>query len=168
MISQMHTSRRMGTERRVVEFEFSPSQIKELYYKAQSRLEPLRDVAEQILLTSIGAGVLLGRGINRALKTAHQAGQEAAQRPGPITKAFLRLVRTPQTYSTTEIRVCPPKLPLDRYDELTASEITEALAGLSREQLLIIREYELGHKNRVTVLRAIEHLLEGKSAPQEP
>jgi poly(hydroxyalkanoate) granule-associated protein len=45
--------------------------------------------------------------------------------------------------------------PLPRYDELTAEEIVDRLAGLDPAELLHVKVYELEHANRVTVLRAV-------------
>ena len=46
------------------------------------------------------------------------------------------------------------------YDELAAKDIVGKLAALPKEKLIEIREYEVKGKNRVTVLREIDVLLE--------
>ena len=46
------------------------------------------------------------------------------------------------------------------YDELAAKDIVAKLAVLPKEKLIEIREYEVKGKNRVTVLREIDVLLE--------
>ena len=46
------------------------------------------------------------------------------------------------------------------YDELAAKDIVGKLAVLPKEKLIEIREYEVKGKNRVTVLREIDVLLE--------
>ena len=46
------------------------------------------------------------------------------------------------------------------YDELAAKDIVGKLASLPKESLIEIREYEVRGKNRVTVLREIDVLLE--------
>ena len=46
------------------------------------------------------------------------------------------------------------------YDELAAKDIVGKLAVLPKEKLIEIREYEVRGKNRVTVLREIDVLLE--------
>ena len=46
------------------------------------------------------------------------------------------------------------------YDELPAKEITLKLPTFSREQLTDLRVYEVANKNRVTVLREIDALME--------
>ncbi|MGH2543187.1 MAG: hypothetical protein ACRDIB_10330, partial [Ardenticatenaceae bacterium] len=49
--------------------------------------------------------------------------------------------------------------PIANYDELNAQEVESALEGLDLAQLGAVRAYELSHKNRVTVLRAIDQKL---------
>jgi len=49
--------------------------------------------------------------------------------------------------------------PIDGYDDLTAAQITKRLDGLDDAQLGKVRDYERGHGNRKTVLRAIEQRL---------
>ena len=46
------------------------------------------------------------------------------------------------------------------YDEMAAKDIVGKLAALPKEKLIEIREYEVKGKNRVTVLREIDVLLE--------
>jgi poly(hydroxyalkanoate) granule-associated protein len=52
--------------------------------------------------------------------------------------------------------------PLPRYDELTAEEVIERLAGLNDAELLHVKVYEQEHGNRVTVLRAVVDKLTAK------
>lgn len=49
---------------------------------------------------------------------------------------------------------------LPGYDELAAKDIVAKLPGMPEEALLKVREYEVKNKNRVTVLREIDVLLE--------
>jgi phosphosulfolactate synthase (CoM biosynthesis protein A) len=46
------------------------------------------------------------------------------------------------------------------YDEMAAKDIVGQLPGMPKEKLIEIREYEVKGKNRVTVLREIDVLLE--------
>jgi phosphosulfolactate synthase (CoM biosynthesis protein A) len=46
------------------------------------------------------------------------------------------------------------------YDEMAAKDIVAQLPGMPKEKLIEIREYEVKGKNRVTVLREIDVLLE--------
>ena len=52
-------------------------------------------------------------------------------------------------------------LPFQGYDELTVKELSEKLSGMGDEALKAVRAYEAGTKNRVTVLRQIDEMLEG-------
>jgi hypothetical protein len=51
-------------------------------------------------------------------------------------------------------------LPIDGYDDLTARQVTEQLPALTATQLRRLREYELRHANRKSVLTAVERLLD--------
>ena len=50
-------------------------------------------------------------------------------------------------------------LPIVGYDELTASQIRQRLAGLNGSELRKIRDYERRHANRKTVLTGVEKRL---------
>jgi hypothetical protein len=50
--------------------------------------------------------------------------------------------------------------PFEGYDELNVRQVTERLSEMTPEELTRVREYEQATKNRVTVLRAVEKLLE--------
>jgi polyhydroxyalkanoate synthesis regulator phasin len=50
-------------------------------------------------------------------------------------------------------------LPISGYDELTAGQVAERLAGLSPAQLRKLREYERRHANRKSVLASIDRRL---------
>ncbi len=49
--------------------------------------------------------------------------------------------------------------PIPSYDDRTAEEIIAAFDGLDAMQLRTVRAYEVNHKNRVTVLRAVDETL---------
>lgn len=55
--------------------------------------------------------------------------------------------------------------PLPGYDKLNAEHVVEQLQALPEPKLLAVRNYEQTHSNRVTVLRAVDKLLEPK--PEE-
>jgi hypothetical protein len=48
---------------------------------------------------------------------------------------------------------------IDNYDDLNVGQVKEALEGLSAYQLDKVRRYEMAHKNRVTVMRALDDLV---------
>lgn len=47
-------------------------------------------------------------------------------------------------------------LPIDNYQHLRADQVARRISGCSKKQLDKIEHYEKGHKNRKTVLSAIE------------
>lgn len=58
--------------------------------------------------------------------------------------------------------------PIARYDELTVGEVEQALDGLDAAELGVVRGYEIAHKNRVTLLRAIDEKLEARAQQAMP
>lgn len=56
-------------------------------------------------------------------------------------------------------------LPIANYDELNAQAIIDTLSGYDAEGLAKIRDFEIAHKNRVTVLREIEERLKAITEP---
>ncbi|NLG48794.1 MAG: hypothetical protein GX552_01625 [Chloroflexi bacterium] len=150
------------SERRVVEAEIRLPKLEELELP-KIDMEPVKAVAEQVLLTGLGVSILIGRGLVKAAKAAYRAGSEAAEHPGPLTQALLGLVRREpdkaHPSATTEIKVRVPILPVDNYDQLTTDELFVRLASLSDDQLQVLREYELTHQARPQVLEAIDRYL---------
>jgi uncharacterized protein (DUF433 family) len=123
-------------------------------------LEPARRLAEDILLTGLGAMVLVGRGVGNAVRAANQAGAEAAEHPGPLADVLLKLVRKPGATSTGEgIRVQVPILPINNYDARSPEEILAHLPKLSEDQLRVLRDYEMARARRTTILKAIDRQL---------
>jgi len=53
-------------------------------------------------------------------------------------------------------RIKVPMLPIDNYNQLDSKQVVNRLAGLSNEQLRMIRAHEARHKNRKGVLDAID------------
>jgi poly(hydroxyalkanoate) granule-associated protein len=50
--------------------------------------------------------------------------------------------------------------PMPRYEQMTAKEVVGQLNGLSIEELRAVKEYEMAHENRVTVLREVDNRLQ--------
>lgn len=150
---------RERAQRREVELEIKLPRVEELKLP-KVNLEPARAIAEQVLLTGLGVGILVARGVVYAVKAANQAGVEAAKHPGPVVGALLSLVRKrePSPKALAEIRRVPV-LPIDNYDNLPPTDILARLAQLSPEQLRVVREYERNHQARAEVLEAIDHQL---------
>lgn len=56
---------------------------------------------------------------------------------------------------------------IDNYDELNVDEIVTHLDALDAIELQLVRKHEISHKNRITVLRAIDQKLAEKEAMSE-
>lgn len=50
-------------------------------------------------------------------------------------------------------------LPIPEYETLTAAQVTQKLEDLTDPQLRVVRDHEVHHANRVSVLRAIDKRL---------
>lgn len=145
----------------IVEFEYQFPRLDEVELPKMN-LEPLRETAERALLIGIGATVLVARGIGSLVTSAARAGQEAAEHPGPVTRALLRLVRRPGEGAPAAegaARVRVPVVPITDYDNLTAAEIITRLADLTPDQLRTVRDYEARNQARESVLMAVDQHL---------
>jgi hypothetical protein len=156
----MDTGEERSAPRRVVELEFRLPRLEEIKLP-KVNLEPARVVAEQVLLTSLGIGVLLARGVVYAVRAANQAGAEAAKNPGPVTSALLGLVRRkePTTAPSGGVRMKVPVLPINNYDDLALQDVLGRLPQLTAEQLRVVCEYERDHQARAEVIEAIDRQL---------
>jgi hypothetical protein len=75
------------------------------------------------------------------------------------------------TVATTEIAVSGSHgngssrpLAIPGYDSLSASQVVQRLAGLSRPELIDVRDHEQSHRHRRTILNRVEQLLAGVDA----
>ncbi len=59
-----------------------------------------------------------------------------------------------------EVQAAVTEAVVEGYDEMPAKDVIAMLPSFSKEMLAKVREYEVGNKNRVTVLREIDELLE--------
>ena len=59
-----------------------------------------------------------------------------------------------------EVQAAVTEAVVEGYDEMPAKDVLAMLPSFSKEMLAKVREYEAGNKNRVTVLREIDELLE--------
>ena len=157
----MNSPQRPGTPGRVVEAEISLPKLDELELP-KIDLEPMRAMAEKVLITGIGVSVLVARAVKSALETASQVGEETAQAPGPLTRSLLHMVGRKledQGAPSSGIRVKVPVLPIDNYERATEQEIVEQLPDLTPDQLRVLGEYEAIHEARTTILDAIDDQL---------
>jgi hypothetical protein len=139
---------------RVVEFELHLPRRQEIALP-KVNAEPLRRAAEDVVLTGIGLTLLAGRALVNTMRAAHRAGEEAAEHPGPVTRALIGLVSKKAKPADKPLSHHIPVLPIAGYSVLGSDEIIARLEGLSQEQLVLVRDYEAAHLQRAAVLEAL-------------
>jgi len=145
---------------RIVEAEIGPIDWSKVTFPKVD-LKPLRQMTESTLLTGIGVGVLIARGVRQAVSAAYKAGSEEAERPGSMAETLVSLVRSSEASSegrqesATVIRKVP-MMPIADYASLTELEVIDRLGGLDKAQLGVVRSYEVAHANRPAILAAID------------
>jgi hypothetical protein len=126
----------------------------------QVDLEPVRQAAEDVLTAGYGLTLLALDGLETFVQRAYERGKESRSTAGPVAGMLFDLLRQPATPLTRKPKpVRVPVLPIADYDTCNVDEVVQALAGLSPEDLKLVRSYEREHKNRKTVLNAIEQKL---------
>uniref|UniRef100_A0A7C1JN07 Uncharacterized protein n=1 Tax=Caldilinea aerophila TaxID=133453 RepID=A0A7C1JN07_9CHLR len=66
-----------------------------------------------------------------------------------------------------EVKAAAVEAVVEGYDEMPAKDVIAMLPSLSKETLMKLRAYEAANKNRVTVLREIDALLEAPAEAAE-
>lgn len=146
-----------ATPQRVVEFELRLPRREEITLP-KIDWAPWRRAAEQALITGLGVGILLARGVRYAVKAAYEAGAEAAAKPDSVAHSLVSHLHPQEkgaAPSGGKIRV----LPLEDYERLASDEVIARLRGLTATQLETVRVYEMEHERRTSVLKAIDELL---------
>jgi polyhydroxyalkanoate synthesis regulator phasin len=82
-----------------------------------------------------------------------EAATKKARRAEPVDRIVRSADRARRTVGVG------PAFPIIGYDDLTAGQVDDRLAGLTPPQLRKVRDYERRHANRKTVLHAIEKAL---------
>ena len=132
--------------------------------------ETLDEVAERGRITRSDANELLDELVRRGgrqtdeivrdLELLFERGRdqlELATRTARLAEPVERLVR-----GADRVRITVgvgPSFPIVGYDELTAAQVCDRLAGLRPAQLRAVRDYERRHANRKSVLAAVEKSL---------
>lgn len=103
-------------------------------------------------------------GVTKEVKSAGKSVEDKVQKTFSGLKfGNGKVVEAGQIKIEVEIK----DLPIVNYDELNAQAIIDLLPGYDAEGLAKIRDFEMAHKNRVTVLREIDERLKAmtESAP---
>jgi hypothetical protein len=134
--------------------------------------ENLSSAAEQLItrvLKPLGLVVLTRERIQETLDEAAERGRITRSDANELVAELLRRGRE-QTDDLFDRLVrgadrarrtigVGPSFPILGYDELTAGQVGKRLEGLSAADLRTIREYELRHANRKSVLAAVDKAL---------
>lgn len=123
--------------------------------------EPVRQLADDVIVTGYGASLMVYERLSELAQQAHEKGTGTREEAGPLAKFFLDMFAPPKKARKARPPTKVPVLPIADYNSLTVSQVAERLAGLTEEQLKIVRQYEAEHKNRKGVLQAIDQRLAG-------
>ncbi|MCC9076497.1 hypothetical protein FKZ61_010290 [Litorilinea aerophila] len=152
----------------------------EIRQRMEERRARVRRLQRKARLASLG---LLGLALDTA-RTACREGQDWLDRAeargealeqelhtrlqamGPCGRAVDELLTclgmAPAARQPAEIPIAPAETPpFPDYDDLTAPEILQRLDALDADGLARLRRYEAAHKQRVTILRAVDERLGG-------
>ncbi len=121
--------------------------------------EPVRQLADDIVVTGYGASLMVYEHLSELAQQAHEKGVTNRQEAGSLAKLFLDMFAPPQKAKKARPATRVPVLPIADYDSLTVSQVEERLEGLTEEQLKVVRQYEVAHKNRRGVLQALDQRL---------
>lgn len=140
---------------RVVEASFHLPKAEEITFPKVD-LEPVAEIGREVLLTTIGLGVLAAQGLAAAARAAYQAGLAEASRPDSWLHTLAK--RAQDTPSAAQAQGVPV-LPIADYDRLGEQEVVARLDGLTLAELDLVRRYEAANLDRVLVLDAIARRL---------
>lgn len=138
--------------------EVSKARLAELQDGFNTKLDALKRTSAQ--RADIAIGTLRDRGLDLVYSTSAAAVDGAATvgRVLPFaTELAKRLEHRAERLTERGAALNAPRI--EDYDELNVKQVCEALDGLGAWELSKVRRYEEEHKNRKTVLGAIERLL---------
>ena len=92
---------------------------------------------------------------------AQQQQQAFQQMTQEVMSTYAQLSNIPLSYAKQGLR--ESGFPIDNYDGLNADEISRRVAGLSAEELRVVRDYEERNKNRDTVLEQLDRRIRSGS-----
>lgn len=145
-------------------------QVKDVRKQAEKRLETVEKRLEKVQKRAVKR---VEKSEAKAEKELESQVERVLERLGiPSRERIVRLSEEIEALSKKideQIVAQAPKMaePFEGYDELTAKEIVARLEELAPEQLTYVKEYEVAHENRVTILREVDRRLEALTAPAE-
>jgi len=86
----------------------------------------------------------------------------AAASPAPVAAAAaVEPASVPGAAPSSNGTMASDALAIPGYDSLSASQVVQRLGGLSAPELTAVREHELAHRHRRTILSRVDQLLSG-------
>ena len=85
---------------------------------------------------------------------AQQQRQAFQQMTQEVMSTYAQLFNIPLSYAKQGLR--ESGFPIETYDDLNADEISKRIAGLSAEELRVVRDYEERNKKRGTLLEQLD------------
>jgi hypothetical protein len=161
--------------------ELAPDLLRTVVARGRAEVEVRQEQVGQRIQHAKGAGQvaiafglpMLRRKVEERLASLRPSEPPAppaptrSQSPSPSAPATAPVVSVrpepapptePVEAAATNGRGDPDALAIPGYDALSASQVVERLAGLSRDELAAVRDYETGHRRRRTILGKIEQL----------
>jgi hypothetical protein len=108
----------------------------------------LQTIGVTVFYIGVGAVRMAWEGVEKLWASARHSGAIR-----PVSAFFLSQPRP------RPVKIKVPVLPIDNYASLTADEIVKRLEGLAPDQLQFLKSFETEHKNRKTVLEAVNRML---------
>jgi hypothetical protein len=140
--------------------------------RRQAQVQQRTTTARSIGQVAVAFGVpMVRQRVEREVGNARQRAQSFIEAIGgndePVAPAPRPRATPRPTPPPAPAKTAPPtngaapageSLPIPGYDALSASQVVERLAGLSRAELDAVRSYEGAHRNRRTVLGKIDQI----------
>lgn len=137
--------------------EQAMTEAQKYYEEAGSRLNTLQNrVRRNTMEMEEQMGDEIETRIEAVLNRLNIPSREQIARLNAKIEALSRKI---EEISMVEVDVTTRE-PMPRYEQMTAKEVVSQLAGLSIEELRAVREYEVAHENRVTILREVDGRLQ--------
>ena len=92
---------------------------------------------------------------------AQQQQQAFQQMTQEVMNTYAQFFNIPLSYARKGLR--DAGFPIENYDDLNADDFSKRVAGLSAEELRVVRDYEERNKNRHTILEQLDRRIRSGS-----
>lgn len=154
-------------------FDFSEERIDELREQLEQKREKLeqkgqqaRSRTEEVLEdVQTRSNMIAGRLRDSSLSTGYEVGANTLSRAAQLLDDVPGVAKGAEglrerARDLEEAGKAVERPPIDDYDELNVQQVNDALEELTPWQLEKVRRYEQANKDRVTILREVDRLLD--------